>query len=67
MHTIELYYSDATPATAERVGGSLVISIVSFFLGSTNRRDGRIVIGRVESGSQFLRRPPPGRGNIIDV
>lgn len=49
------------------VGGSLVISIVSFFLGSTNRRGGKIVIGRVETGNQFVRRPPLGKGNIIDV
>lgn len=49
------------------VGGSLVISIVSFLLGSTNRRDGQMVIGRVESGSQFVQGPPPGKGDIIDV
>lgn len=49
------------------VGGSLVISVVSFFLGSTNRRDGKIVVGRVETGGQFQRRPPPGKGKIIDV
>lgn len=48
-------------------GGSLVISIVSFFLGSTNRRDGKIVVGRFESGSQVLQGPPPGRGDVIDV
>jgi putative membrane protein len=47
-------------------GGSLVISVVSYFLGATNRRDGRIVIGRVETDGQFLRRPP-GKGPIIDV
>ena len=48
------------------VGGSLVVSIVSFFLGAGNGR-GKIVVGRVEAGSQFVRRPPLGKGDIIDV
>jgi putative membrane protein len=49
------------------VGGSLVISIVSFFLGSPERRDGAIVVTRVSTVSPIPRRPPPGKGPIIDV
>lgn len=49
------------------VAGSLVISVVSFLLGSTNRRDGRIVMGRFEAGGPFDRQPPPGKGDIIDI
>lgn len=49
------------------VGGSLVISIVSFFLGSPERRDESIVVGRVDTVSSIPRRPPPGKGRIIDV
>ncbi|MCC6143390.1 MAG: phage holin family protein [Candidatus Hydrogenedentes bacterium] len=49
------------------VGGSLVISVVSFFLGATNRREGKIAIGRVDTGRPFRRGPPPGKGDIIDV
>jgi putative membrane protein len=48
-------------------GGSLVISIVSFFLGSPELRDGTIVITRVKTVSPIPRRPPPGKGPIIDV
>ena len=48
-------------------GGSLVISIVSFFLGSSDRRDSSIVVRRADTVSQIPRRPPPGRGPIIDV
>jgi putative membrane protein len=49
-------------------GGSLVISIVSFFLGSPDRRSEQIVVGRVETVSAIPRRPPPpGKGRIIDV
>jgi len=49
------------------VGGSLVISVVSFLFGSTHRRDGKIVMGRFEGGDPFDRRPPPGKGDIIDI
>jgi putative membrane protein len=49
------------------VGGSLVISVVSFLFGSTHRRDGKIVMGRFEAGDQSSRRPPPGKGDIIDI
>ncbi len=48
------------------VGGSLVISIVSFFLGSTSRRDGHIVVGQFEA-RRFEQGPPPGKGDIIDI
>ncbi len=50
------------------VGGSVVISIVSFFLGSPERRGGPIVVERVETVYATPgRRPPPGKGPIIDV
>ena len=46
------------------VGGSLVISIVSFFLGYSGHR--RIEVRR-HGGPSSDARPPPGRGPIIDV
>ncbi len=49
------------------VAGSLVVSIVSFFLGSSDRRDGRMVVTRMEAISPIPRRPPPGKGPVIDV
>ncbi len=50
------------------VGGSVVISIVSFFLGSSGRGSSSIVIDRVETVSAIPRRsPPPGKGPVIDV
>lgn len=50
------------------VGGSLVVSIVSFFLGSPDRRSAQIVVDRVETVSAIPRRPPPpGKGSVIDV
>jgi putative membrane protein len=47
-------------------GGSLVISIVSMFLGYTGARR-RVVIRRTETLFSDARRPPPGRGRVIDV
>lgn len=49
------------------VGGSLVVSIVSFFLGSPDRRSAQIVVDRVETVSAIPRSPPPGKGPVIDV
>lgn len=49
------------------VGGSLVISIVSFFVGKPERHGETIVINRVETVSAIPRRPPPGKGPVIDV
>lgn len=49
------------------VGGSLVISVVSFFLGSGERRDGSMIVSRSETVSAIPRRPPPGKGRIIDL
>jgi putative membrane protein len=54
------------------VGGSLVISLVSMFLGYSGSRpvQGRVVnfgnMGEMDS-RQDHRRPPPGNGPIIDV
>ena len=48
------------------VGGSLVISIVSMFLGYTGARR-RVVIRRTETLFSDGRRPPSGRGRVIDV
>jgi len=48
------------------VGGSLVISIVSFFLGYTRHRE-PLVISRTGTLFQDKRRPPPGKGPVIDV
>jgi putative membrane protein len=47
------------------VGGSLVISLVSFFLGYSGQRR-RIVVAPTAVHTD-QRRPPPGRGPIIDV
>ena len=49
------------------VAGSLVVSIVSFFLGSSDRRDSGMVVTRVETISPIPRRPPAGKGPVIDV
>jgi putative membrane protein len=50
------------------VGGSLVISIVSMFLGySGPGRRGRIIIDRADTYDSSRRGPPPGKGPIIDV
>lgn len=48
------------------VGGSLVISIVSMFLGYPRHR-GTLFINRTGTIGPDRRRPPPGRGPIIDV
>jgi putative membrane protein len=48
------------------MGGSLVISIVSMFL-SHSRPSGRIVVERTETMYSNSRRPPPGKGPVIDV
>ena len=48
------------------MGGSLVISIVSMFLGYPGPRK-PVVIGRTETLFSTSRRPPPGKGPIIDV
>lgn len=49
------------------VGGSLVISIVSFFVGKPERHSETIVINRGQTVSAIPRRPPPGKGPVIDV
>lgn len=49
------------------VGGSVVISIVSFLLGHPGRRDATVIVNRRETVSSIPRRPPPGNGPIIDV
>jgi putative membrane protein len=49
------------------VGGSLVISVVSFFLGAPERRGETIIVRRGTVVSSIPRRPPPGKGPIIDV
>lgn len=49
------------------VGGSVVISLISFFLGSPDRRGGSLVVNRVHTVSASPRRPPPGKGPIIDL
>lgn len=48
------------------MGGSLVISIVSFFLGYTAARN-RVVISPTTTLFSGRRGPPPGKGRIIDV
>ena len=48
------------------LGGSLVISIVSMFLGYTGRRQ-RIVVDRQQSPPPPGPDAPPGKGRIIDV
>jgi len=48
------------------IGGSLVISIVSMFLGYPRPRK-QFVIDRTDTGFLNPRRPPPGKGPIIDV
>lgn len=49
-------------------GGSLVISILSLFLGQPPGRSGGLMVERVETLNVGLRRgPPPGKGKIIDV
>jgi len=48
------------------LGGSLVISIVSLFLGYTGARR-RAVISRPDVLFSDWRGPPPGRGRVIDV
>ena len=48
------------------MGGSLVISIVSMLLGRSGPSK-RIVVDRTETMLSNPRRPPPGRGPIIDV
>jgi len=48
------------------VGGSLVISIVSMFLGYSGARR-RVVVDRPETLLSNRRGPPPGKGPIIDV
>jgi len=48
------------------VGGSLVISIVSMFLGYPRHR-GAIRINRTDTIGPDRRSPPPGKGPIIDV
>lgn len=47
-------------------GGSLVISIVSMILGYPRNRRG-LVINRTDTISPDRRRPPPGKGPVIDV
>jgi hypothetical protein len=50
------------------VGGSLVISIVSMFLGYSNSgRRRRVVVDRTDTYDPDRRGPPPGTGPIIDV
>lgn len=50
------------------VWGSLVISIVSLFLGYNRpARRNRIIIDRTPSENSNRRGPPPGEGPIIDV
>lgn len=49
------------------MGGSVVISIVSFLLGKPERHNRTMVIHRVETVSAIPRRPPPGKGPIIDL
>jgi putative membrane protein len=50
------------------MGGSLVISIVSMFLGySSPGPRKRIIIDRTEDRDSDRRGPPPGTGRIIDV
>ena len=48
------------------VGGSLVISLVSVFLGSSGRVE-RGRFGRTSTLYGSRREPPPGQGPIIDV
>ena len=48
------------------VGGSLVISIISMFLGYSGRHK-RIIIDRTDTYDSSRRGPPPGKGPIIDV
>jgi putative membrane protein len=48
------------------VGGSLVISLISVFLGYP-RPSSRIVVNRPDAGFMDPRRPPPGKGPVIDV
>jgi len=48
------------------VGGSLVISIVSMFLGYPKAKR-RVVINRQEQQDYTTNGPPPGKGPIIDV
>jgi putative membrane protein len=47
------------------VGGSLVISLVSMFLGYP--RPGRRSMERTDTMFSAPRRPPPGKGRVIDV
>ena len=48
------------------VGGSLVISIVSMFLGYSGARR-HVVVDHPETLLSSRRGPPPGKGPIIDV
>ena len=48
------------------VGGSLVISLVSLFLGYPRDR-GVLRANRSETREPYRRNPPPGKGPIIDV
>lgn len=51
------------------VGGSLIISMVSMFLGysGTNGRRGPVINIRASGTTSPRRGPPPGQGPIIDV
>lgn len=48
------------------VGGSLVISVVSMFLGYPRHRR-TLIINRTGTIGPDRRRPPPGKGPIIDL
>ncbi len=48
------------------VGGSLIISVVSMFLGYPRHR-GALYVNRTGTISPDRRRPPPGKGPVIDV
>jgi putative membrane protein len=49
------------------LGASLIISVISLFLGQTGRRRRRMVYRRWEPPEAAPRGPPPGKGPIIDV
>ena len=58
------------PGFWSAVGGSLVISLVSFFLGpDSDRQRTRVVIhrGKGEGPSDRRPPPPPGQGPVIDI
>ena len=61
--------SFVVPGFWSALGGSLVISIVSFFFGLGNgERKSRVVIRRGgQSREEGGRRPPPGDGPVIDI